>query len=57
MFKAMTYEDVVLLNDYGADMNAQRDNGKTALEYLTENEYEESPLALLDCDIYQEGIL
>ena len=57
LFKATTYKDVLLLNEYGTNKYAKRDDGMTALEYLTENEYKESPLALLDCDIFQDGKL
>ena len=53
LFKACTYKDVMLLNNYEvkkyAKMHAEEDEteGLSALEYLTKNNYEESPLALL----------
>ena len=60
LFKATTYEDAMILMKYGADrsvrMNGESGNedGKSPLEYLVENCYESSPLAIMDHDVSKE---
>ena len=53
LFKSSTYNDVLLLDHYDVKKYEKMDpkegetEGLSALEYLTKNNYEESPLALL----------
>ena len=62
MFKTTTYEDAMLMMKYGADesitMNpdpkSDSNVGKTALEYLVENCYDGSPIAILDNDVSKD---
>ena len=62
MFKATTYEDAMLMMKYGADesitMNPDPETnsnvGRTALEYLVENCYDDSPIAILDNDVSKD---
>ena len=60
LFKVSTYEDAKLLLRFGADQNIKTypkagAEGKTALQYLVENCYADSPLAILDNDISKLG--
>ena len=60
LFKVSTYEDAMLLLRYGADKSIktypkENQESKTALQYLVENCYEDSPLAILDNDISKLG--
>ena len=62
MFKTTTYEDAMLMMKYGADKsitmnpdpNSDSNVGKTALEYLVENCYDGSPIAILDNDVSKD---
>ena len=62
LFKASTYEDVMILMKYGADQSitmqpppdSESKIGKTALEYLVENCYDDSPVAILDNDVSKD---
>ena len=54
LFKARTYETVMLLSRYGADKKHRREND-TALKYLTKKANQEAPLALLDQQLDEEG--
>ena len=60
LFKAKTYKDVLLLDNYDVDKTIQMNESekfpekRTALHYLVDNSYEESPMAVMDCDIFKE---
>ena len=54
LFKARTYETVMLLSKYRADNGKSRGND-TALKYLTKKANQEAPLALLDQQLDEEG--
>ena len=56
LFKARTYETVMLLSKYGADKMHKKDHtNETPLKYLTRKGNQEAPLALLDQQIDDEG--
>ena len=60
LFKAETYKDVLLLVNYNIEkdikmkVSEEFPEERTALHYLVDNCYEESPLALMDSDIFEE---
>ncbi len=60
LFKAETYRDVLLFDNYNVDKSIKMEESekfpekRTALHYLVQNSYQESPLALMDCDIFKE---
>ena len=62
LFKATTYEDAMILMKYGSDQSitmhpdpdSESNIGKSALEYLVENCYEGSPIAILDNDVSKD---
>ena len=60
LFKCESYKDVLLLDNYGVDKSIQMEatekfpEKRSALHYLVDNSYQESPLALMDCDIFKE---
>ena len=60
LFKCESYKDVLLLDNYGVDKSIQMEatekfpEKRSALHYLVDNSYQESPMALMDCDLFKE---
>ena len=60
LFKAETYKDVLLLINYNIDKDIEMNENekfpdeRTALHYLVNNCYDESPLAVMDSAIFEE---